>query len=345
MKILVANNLNPFERGGAELLADHLVANLHRHGHEAELLRLPFAYEDWSTIPAQMYAARAFELYNVDRLIALKFPAFLLRHPAKVTWLLHQYRQAYDLFDAGTSSIPQSPLGTEFRDLVTAADTAGIGESLAVFTNSSVTARRLKHYNGLDSSVLLPPLNDPHLFVGGGDNGYIFAGGRINDAKRQWLLLEALALTAPAVRLVIAGPPSSPQDEIRLHARAAELGVHDRLTLEFGYHERSHIAELVNNARACAYIPIDEDSLGYVAMEAAQARKPIISCTDSGGVTQLVTHRSTGWLCEPQPDDLAAAMTAAVESASIARRYGRAAHDRWSALGVTWDATIERLTA
>ena len=34
----------------------------------------------------------------VDRLIGLKFPAYLIPHPRKVIWLLHQHRQAYDLW-------------------------------------------------------------------------------------------------------------------------------------------------------------------------------------------------------------------------------------------------------
>ena len=45
MKLLVANNATPFVRGGAELLADRLVLELRRAGHEAEVLRLPL----WAT--------------------------------------------------------------------------------------------------------------------------------------------------------------------------------------------------------------------------------------------------------------------------------------------------------
>jgi len=36
MKILVINNLVPFIRGGAEKLAENLVLNLKRSGHEAD---------------------------------------------------------------------------------------------------------------------------------------------------------------------------------------------------------------------------------------------------------------------------------------------------------------------
>ena len=32
----------------------------------------------------------------IDRVIATKFPAYCVRHPNKVAWVLHQFRQAYD---------------------------------------------------------------------------------------------------------------------------------------------------------------------------------------------------------------------------------------------------------
>ena len=33
---------------------------------------------------------------TIDRVIATKFPAYCVRHPTKVAWVLHQFRQAYD---------------------------------------------------------------------------------------------------------------------------------------------------------------------------------------------------------------------------------------------------------
>jgi hypothetical protein len=98
VKVLVANNMEPFVHGGAEELATHLVANLERHGVEAEVMRIPFRYDPYDGVPQQVAMVRALELFNADRLIALKFPVYALRHPDKVVWLLHQFRQAYDLF-------------------------------------------------------------------------------------------------------------------------------------------------------------------------------------------------------------------------------------------------------
>ena len=114
MKVLVFTTMVPFVRGGAEELCDHLVRNLRlTPGVEAEAMRLPFTWDPAEGLVDEMLIARSLEIINVDRLIPLKFPAYLARHPNKVLWLLHQYRQAYDLYDAGQSNIGPDARGPQ----------------------------------------------------------------------------------------------------------------------------------------------------------------------------------------------------------------------------------------
>jgi glycosyltransferase involved in cell wall biosynthesis len=343
MKILIVNNMAPFIWGGAEELAVHLEKNLIIAGHEAEILRIPFQWEPAKGIPAQMLMARALEVRNVDRVIALKFPAYLIRHPLKTLWLLHQYRQAYDLFDAGQSNIPASATGDEIRTIIRNADNEAFKETRRIFTNSDVTKQRLAKYNGFEAEVLLPPLNDPKLFTGGTPQGYVFAGGRVNGMKRQHLLVEAMAHTASHVRLIVAGPPEKPEDALRLQRLVEQHGLQDRVKLDLRFLSREELARYANEANACAYLPFDEDSLGYVAMEAATASKPIISSSDSGGVLGLVKHRETGWVAEPNPDSLANALNQACRDTTEVRAMGRAACKLWNDMEISWPATIEKL--
>ena len=55
------------------------------------------------------------------------------------------------------------------------------------------------------------------------------------------------------------------------------------------------------------YPPFDED-FGYVTLEAFLARKPVITCTDSGGPTEFVVDGVNGCVCEPSPEAIAAAI-------------------------------------
>lgn len=343
MKVLIVNNMAPFVWGGAEELAAHLQKNLIIVGHEAEILRIPFQWEPATRIPSQMLMVRAFELWNVDHVVALKFPAYLIRHPQKTLWLLHQYRQAYDLYDAGQTNLPPGLEGLELQSLIKNADQESFAESRHIFTNSEVTRQRLLKYNGFDAQVLLPPVNDPELFPGGEFGAYIFAGGRVNGMKRQYLLLEALVLTDKRVKLIIAGPPDTPGDAAQLEEIVQRLGLADRVKLDLRFLPRQTYVGYVNHSAAVAYLPFDEDSLGYVAMEAATAAKALITTSDSGGILGLVKHEDTGWVAEPSAESLARVMCSVFDNSARSKQYGHAARLLWGNMGINWPDTVETL--
>lgn len=344
MKVLVASTMAPFVWGGAEELAVHLVRHLEMAGHEAELLRIPFSWEPAHRIPSQMVMLRMMELSNADRVIGLKFPAYLIRHHEKVLWLVHQYRQAYDMWDAGATNLPGDETGQSLRRVIANADLASFDECRSIFTISDIVQQRLKHYSGVDSEILRAPLNDPELFPGGVDDGYIFAGGRINSMKRQRLLIESVAAAAPEVRVVVAGPPDSPADADALRRTVERLGLQDRVALDLRFLPRRDYASYVCRASAVAYIPVNEDSFGYVAMEAATAGKAIITAKDSGGVLSLVRDGVTGWVAEADAAHLGQALSEAMTKHHASAR-GAAARETWMSLGISWERTVERLTS
>ena len=345
MKVLVLSTMVPFVRGGAEELCDHLVRNLRlRRGVEAESMRIPFSWVPAEGVVEEMLIARSLHIWNVDRLIPLKFPAYLAPHPDKVPWVLHQFRQAYDLFDAGQSHVEASPRGDALRRMIRTADDQAFRESRCIFTLSPTGADRLRRYNGFEAEVLPQPLNDPELFGGGESEGYVLASGRVGQGKRQHLLVRAMR-HAPGLRLVVAGPPDRPEDADQLRRLAAEEGVEDRLTLDLRFLPRAELAQLVNGAAAVAYLPFDEDSVGYVTMEAFHAGKPVLTTGDAGGVLEIVRDGETGAVCEPTPEALGAALSALAADPGRAARLGRAARAALDARGITWPATIEKLLA
>lgn len=129
MKVLVVNNAAPFQRGGAEELADHLVRRLNATpGVQSELVRVPFTWEPAERLIEEMLISKGMRLYNVDRVIGLKFPAYLIPHHQKVLWLLHQFRQAYDLSEAGQSHLDFDDTGRAVKAAIRAADNACFAE-------------------------------------------------------------------------------------------------------------------------------------------------------------------------------------------------------------------------
>jgi glycosyltransferase involved in cell wall biosynthesis len=343
MKVLVVNNAAPFVRGGAEELADNLTAQLNlRAGVSAELLRLPFNWEPTERLIDEILIAQSLVLYNVDRVIALKFPAYLIPHPEKVFWLLHQFRQAYDLGDVHQGLSDEGREGV-IKGAIRTADNAAFAQARRIFVNSPITAGRLQRYNSYASEVLYPPLNDAHLFTVGEDAGYVFAGGRVAPGKRQHLLIQAWAKAGPsAPPLLIAGPVESEAYGQELREDAARLGLTDKIKFRFGFHPRSKIADWVKGARACAYLPYDEDSLGYVAMEAFAAGKPVLTTRDAGGLLEMVNNE-TGAVAAPEAHALAEALMQLASGPKVAFNRGAAAKASWDARGLTWDGTLDRL--
>ncbi|MFD1193910.1 glycosyltransferase family 4 protein [Seohaeicola saemankumensis] len=333
----------PFIRGGAEDLAFNLTKNLNMAGVEAELFSIPFRWEPAEQILEQMLLCRGLKLTNVDQVIGLKFPAYLVPHDNKVMWLIHQYRQAYDLWEAGQSNIAQDARGAVLRRAIQKADDDCFQGCRSMYTVHSTTADRLKRFNGFTAEVLMPPLNDPEIFGVKESEGYIFAGGRVNAAKRQHLLVEAMRYVKSDVRLIVAGPPDSPSDSAQLEALVSEYNLGDKVRLDLRYLPRTEIASLVNHSLGVAYIPFDEDSVGYVTMEAAQASKPVITVNDAGGILDLVRERETGFVTDPDAKQLADAIDRLASSPSASRDMGLQGRESWLKRGINWETTIEKL--
>jgi glycosyltransferase involved in cell wall biosynthesis len=122
----------------------------------------------------------------------------------------------------------------------------------------------------------------------------------------------------------------------------AEHDLADRVELRFGFHPREDIARWMNGASACAYLPFDEDSLGYVTMEAFAAGKPVLTTTDSGGLLEMVGE-ATGEVVAPEPSALAEALDRLLSDPARTARLGRAAQAEWDRRGLDWSTTVARL--
>jgi glycosyltransferase involved in cell wall biosynthesis len=345
MKVVVLNVHVPFVRGGAELLAQWLTENLEERGHETELVRLPFRWTPPRLVIDHMLAARLTRIRPADRVIAMKFPSYLVPHENKVLWLLHQFRLAYELWATPYQGSEHGHESARVREAIVAADDAYLPEARAIYTNSAVTSTRLKRFNGLDSTVLYPPLRDPGAFRCESFGDYVFFPSRITITKRQQLLVDALARTRSGVRAVIAGAPDIPEYLDPLRETIQREGLHDRVEILPHWISEEQKLELYANALAVVYPPLDEDSYGYVTMEAFYAGKAVVTCTDSGGTHELVEDGVTGKVVAPQQDAMAEALDELAEDRSLAERLGAGARAKLDELDVSWDRVVETLTS
>jgi len=349
MRVLVATVKVPFIRGGAEAHAAGLLRALEAHGCEADIVEIPFKHYPPERILDHILACRFLDLSEafgnaIDRLIGLKFPAYVVPHPHKVLWIIHQHRPAYDLWShPQAGDLQYAPNGSYIRDAIRRADRKFIREARAIFANSRNVAARLKDGCGIDAEPLYHPPPGAGSFYCAEAHNYILFPSRINLLKRQKLAVEALALTHEPVRIRFIGAADSPDLESECIQLASQLGVAKRIDWMGAVSEADKF-ESYAHALAVLFPPFDED-YGYVTLEAMLSGKPLITCADSGGPLEFVIHGDTGLVADPSPEALAAAMDELWGDRARAARMGAAARDRYAALDISWDRVVDRLLA
>lgn len=330
----------PFFKGGAEAHVEGLRDALVRAGHRAEIVALPFK---WYPKAQVVRSALAWRFLNLDRVndepidmaICTKFPSYALKHPNKVTWIIHQFRQVYDWFNTPLSEFTDSPEDMEIRSRIVELDRRALLESRRIYSNSQNTANRLEKYTGLKAIPLYPPLQRDG-FHGGPYGDYVLSVGRLDKAKRVDLLLQALPATPGQMNCVVVGEGPERQ---RLEELASQLGVSERVKF-LGFVPDSELVELYANCFAVYFAPMDED-FGYITVEAFRASKPVVTSVDSGGVLEFVANEESGLVTKPVAEEVAQALVRLFQDRKLCQAFGLEGSRR--APRNTWQDVVETL--
>ena len=339
--VLVCEAQVPFVSGGAELLVRNLVDQLRRHGYRADRVSLPFKWYPKEELVAQTAAWRLIDLSEangerIDAVVATKFPTYFVRHPHKVTWLLHQYRAIYDLCGTPYSEFTHSEADVRLRDRLMALDNEMLGESRRLFTIAKNTSARLARFNGITAEALYHPPPLAGQLTSGPYGDYVLSVGRLEANKRVDLIVRALAHTDRTLRLVIAGEGLLRR---QLEETAIACGVESRVTFTGGIPD-DQLVRLYAGALAVVFPPFDED-YGYVTLEAFLSRKPVVTTTDAGGPLEFVIDGVNGFVAEPTPESIGTTLAVLFAERARARSMGDAGFDR--ARPITWDGVVECL--
>jgi glycosyltransferase involved in cell wall biosynthesis len=344
-RIAVVTSTPLFVEGGHLVMARALVQALRDEGHEAELIVTPqnrFGRQGAAYLAAWLTdVGVGHNDQRIDQVISLRYPSYAVRHPNHVVWLNHTMREYYDqwkAFSAPLSWKGQLKEGTR-RQLIHWADRYLLTTHVRkVFTLSRTVSARLQRWGGIRSEPLHPPPPQrPYRCDGYGD--YIFAVSRLAPLKRLSLLISALATSEAArVRCVIAGEG---EEYGALEQTIAARGLTSRVRL-IGRIDDKQLIDHLARCRAVCFTPFDED-YGFVTVEAFASRKPVITCTDSGGPAELVAHDVNGKVCPPRAEALAAALRELTDDVQTAERLGRAGLEQVSQM--TWGNAVRRLLA
>jgi glycosyltransferase involved in cell wall biosynthesis len=339
MRIAVVRPQVPFARGGVEIFSDALVQELQLRGHEADSVTVPFKWYPGARVLTQAFLWRLLDLTEadgkrIDMVVATKFPSYLVRHPDKRVWLVHQFRQAYELDRTDLGQFGESPDDRTIRRQIQELDRVGLGEASRLFATSQNVAGRLERSTGLVAEVMPHPAQEL-AYRNEGHGEFVLSVNRLDRAKRIDLVIEAAAVE-PGLRVIVAGDGP---DRARLEQLVRDRGLAGRVRFA-GRVSAEELAGLYATCFATFYAPVDED-FGLGPYESFLSGKPVITATDAGGPLEVVHDGSTGRVVAPEPAAVAAAAAWLRDHPDEAEAYGRAGNA--IASEVTWDRAIGRL--
>lgn len=350
MKILIVTASYPFIMGGAEIHAQRLNFALQQAGHQTELFSLPFKDYPPQNILNTMLISRLLDVTEfvhkrTDLVIGLKFPAYLIQHPNKVLWVLHQYREAYELWGNDQfTDLHHQPHGLSVRNAIINADNRAFAEAKRIFANSKNVAKRMKIYNQFEAKALYhPPLNAELFYCDDAHSmsPYFLFPSRITPIKRQALILEALALTTQPIHVKFVGETDSDLYMAELTLKAHTLGVANRVTW-LGRVSEDVKRDLYAQALAVLYPPYDED-FGYVTLEAMLSSKAVLTCADSGGPVEFVIDHQTGLVAQSTAQDVARCMDVLWAEHARTKTMGQHGRDHFLQMNISWESALQAL--
>ena len=311
---------------------------LKRAGHQVEIVTIPFKFFPISEVEKYMdeYLEQdftSFNGYDIDKLISLQFPAFYANHPNKALWLMHQHREVYEL-------CPKNPSDElkKLKEKIRSLDDKILPTFKEKYAMSKNVAKRALKYNNLLTTPLYHPPFNADRFYNDESLGYLFYPSRLEELKRQNLLIEAMKFVKTPVKALIAGEGGQRE---RYERMIEEFDLKDRVKLIGSVSEEEKIV-LYAKSLAVVFPPYDED-YGYVTLEAMLSKKPVVTCKDSGGVLEFVEDERNGFVCEPDPRELAQKFDYLYENEKKAKEMGEEGYKIYFQKDISWEIVADRL--
>lgn len=305
---------------------------------------------------ALVEAFRDVDTSGLDVVLSTQPPSFVTPHPHHLALFSHHQRIFYDLSDAYVASGFADPSDHQLAEqAVRRVDAHYMPRVDYWLATSEVVQDRLHRYNGLVGCVgvlhagstvaeqqLALPMSDvfdapicvsrhewpkrTELFVHAlkhlpGTRGIsVGSGGRLEFVRA----LDA-RLSAPGIDL--AGVDNRDLWLNRGVTTARPTRVVDSNVRFTGAVDDRELARLYRSA-LCVVAPAYLEDYGLTAIEAMAFGKPLIVCSDGGGLTAFVDHGVNGFVVEPSGPAIAEAVARLVEDRDLARTMGIAGRER-----------------
>jgi glycosyltransferase involved in cell wall biosynthesis len=337
----------------------------------------PAALDHWSAHPeffryfSLLEDVRRLDLDSYDLVISTQPPTYLADHPRVLALFYHHARIFYDLRDPFLRLGDIEPhVHRMASEVVRATDAEMIGGVRHWLAGSDEVRNRLAEYWGVSDHVSLlhaPPLaeapTDPPPW---NPAGPVVCVSRHEWPKRTEFVIAAAQLLAER-RVELIGGGGQLANVRALDARLTRsphlvadvdaLWMHPvRQAQPFGPSDPSTAFvlgavsdERRNRAYADASVvvaPAHREDYGLTALEAMQWQRPLIVCSDGGGLVDIVNDTGAGLIVDPNPEAIAAGVRQIVDDQALAtelidRCRGVPAAYNWARCHRELDAAVD----
>ncbi len=325
------------EVGGAERFYVGLRDALRREGAAADIVSVVSDESSFDAILESYLRFYELDLSAFDGVISTKAPGYVVRHPNHVCYLQHTMRVFYDMFEVEFPAA--NDVLQDQRRRIQQLDTAALScpRLRGRFVIGEEVRARLLRYNGLEAEILHQATTMSGYRCGAFE--YLFMPGRLHRWKRVDLVVRAMRYVSAPVQLLISG---TGEDEASLKALAAK----DERIRFLGRVTDDELISLYANALAVPFVPLRED-FGLVSIEAFHSGKPVITCEDSGEPARLVRAFDAGWVCPPEPKEIAVVIDRIAAQPRLARDAGergrgQVGRSTWGMVATTLLTALQR---
>jgi len=379
MKIaLITPHPAPLALGGAENLWWGLQQHFEEHTeHRCDIVSVMSPESSFWDLVSSYETFSKLDLSAYDCVISGKYPAWMVKHPNHVCYMLHRLRGLYDTYPASQHHpevLEHAKLGNlanwlqegitnpdpdqipELFDRLRLLREAALPPEVFAFPgafsqaviqfldNAALSPMRMQRYAAISGTVARRKSYFPAgmpvdvLYPPPHRDNYTCGKSSYFFTSSRLDRPKRIDLLIHAMKLVKSDIPLLIAGTGPDEARLKAIAGDDSRIQFLGYVPDDDMPGLYADARAVPFIPVKED-YGLITIEAMKSGKPVLTAADSGGPREFVSHGKTGFVCQAKPEALAEWLNRLAENEDEAVAMGKAAQERVST--INW-ATVSK---
>jgi glycosyltransferase involved in cell wall biosynthesis len=360
MRIGIAKVPTAFS-GGFELLVARIAASLTARGHDVGRIEpddntqigrsIPDAVRDQAPEYFQyveQFAGFERATPQFDVVLSTQPPSQAVRHRRQVALFYHHLRQYYDLSDVWVAAgFADSESHAVCQKSIRRMDDRAFANTSRFLAGSETVKRRLERFNNAGSitEVLRAPSLRPTPSLGDfPTNGQVLCVSRHEFPKRTELAAAAMKLL-PDTDAVFVGSGGrlgwviaedqqwsrmkpdavaeiKPDDIwLRRHTWVPEAPNPESNVRFVGWATDTELEEFYR-AASCVVAPAFDEDYGLTALEAMAHARPVVVCSDGGGLAETVVDNENGLVVEPDHNAIAGAIETLTRDPDLAQHLG-----------------------